>query len=842
MNSSKSNPYKKSRAQAMVEFALVLPLLLVILYGVLESGRLLFIYASTVTAARQAVRYGSATGTSPNGVPYFRDCAGIEAAAQNVGFINDFQNITINYDNGPSTTILGTCPSFTTPGNGNRIRVSVETEWEPIVPIVPLDPIVIQSQSARTILASVSIQVTAPAQGFIGSGSGQLNISVVPSTGLYQTAGQIITYTYTLVNNGGESLSGPFVITDNIVTGITCTNPPGTLVSLGSFQCTGTYTITQDDLNNGSVTNTATATANGTPSVNTATSTISSLAQPKLTLSIQPAPEASSKVGALITYTYTVTNSGNVTLNSPYTVTDNLVSNITCPGAPNTIAPGQAAVCQGTRQLTASDIANESVTNQATATAVYDGANITSNLATATVVTTTLYVTITPQIPAVIAAGQQIVYTYSILNTTDDVANGLNVTSSKTTPITCSNASIQPNATVTCTGTYTVSLAEMNTGGYIQNIVTATADNGTPLTSNTATHNLPITQAPAMTAVISATPNQPASPATQLFAGDNVDYTYTLTNSGNVTLTSPFTVTDDKITITCADQSNLDPGLTRICTGSYQLTSDDIDAGSVINTGTASAKFGALAVDSTQATYTVTTFSGARFKVTLAADPASITQSGTTVFFTYTVTNTGGVPLSEPFNITSSIGSFGTFACGGLPTINPGGSTSCQNFVTTSSTITNTITAATAMDGITIVNATTPLPSVTVPSNICSAGKLTITGPSSGNVGNDTVYTWTISNTTGGPLTLTEVKIVWRTQGNPALTRIELATTIIYNGVPTNKSGTQTSTGTWTVFNGSNTLKFTLDKKDVYVRGMKLTFGEPGCGPFYYNPDNINLD
>jgi hypothetical protein len=836
MNSSKSNPYKKSRAQAMVEFALVLPLLLVILYGVLESGRLLFIYASTVTAARQAVRYGSATGTSPNGVPYFRDCAGIEAAAQNVGFINDFQNITINYDNGPSTTILGTCPSFTSPGNGNRIRVSVETEWEPIVPIVPLDPIVIQSQSARTILASVTIQVTAPAQGFIGSGSGQLNISVVPSPNLYQTVGQQIEYKYTLVNNGGASLSGPFIITDSIVTGITCINPPVTLVSLGSFECKGTYTITQADLNNGTVTNTATATAGGTPSVNTATSTISATQQPKLTLSIKPAPEASSKVGAPITYEYTLTNSGNVTLNSTYTVTDNLVSNITCPGAPNTIIPGQAAVCYGTRQLTASDIANESVTNQATATAVYNSANVTSNLATATVVTTTLYVTIDPQTPSATAAGQQIEYKYFILNTTDDVASGLNITSSKTTPITCSSTSIQPGAKVTCVGNYIVTLAEMNAGGYIQNIVSATANNGTPLTSNTATHNLPITQAPAITAVITATPNQPASPATQLSAGTNIDYTYTLTNSGNVTLKSPFTVTDDQLTITCADQSDLDPGLPRICTGSYQLTSADIDAGSVINTGTASAKFGALTVDSTQATYTVTTFSGARFKVTLVADPASITQSGTTVFFTYKITNTGGVPLSGPFNITSSIASFGTFACGGLPTIDSGGSTSCQNFVTTSSTITNTITAAIAENGGTPINATTPLPSVTVPSNICTAGKLTITGPVAES---NTVFTWTISNTTGGPLTLAQVKIVW--SGNQALTSINLASTQqIFTGL--NKNNTQTSTGTWNVWNGSNLLKFTFDKNNAKIDGMKLTFGEPGCGPFYYNPGNINLD
>ncbi|MGE5251945.1 MAG: TadE family protein, partial [Bacteroidota bacterium] len=58
-------PTHKSKAQAMVEFALALPILLLVVYGLLESGRLLFIYASVVTAARQAARYGSATGLTP---------------------------------------------------------------------------------------------------------------------------------------------------------------------------------------------------------------------------------------------------------------------------------------------------------------------------------------------------------------------------------------------------------------------------------------------------------------------------------------------------------------------------------------------------------------------------------------------------------------------------------------------------------------------------------------------------------------------------------------------------------------------------------------------------------
>ena len=62
MKWKKLNP-KKSKAQAMVEFALALPLLLLLLYGILETGRLLFMYSTVVTASRQAVRYGSATGT-----------------------------------------------------------------------------------------------------------------------------------------------------------------------------------------------------------------------------------------------------------------------------------------------------------------------------------------------------------------------------------------------------------------------------------------------------------------------------------------------------------------------------------------------------------------------------------------------------------------------------------------------------------------------------------------------------------------------------------------------------------------------------------------------------------
>jgi hypothetical protein len=184
MNLRTLNP-KKNKAQAMVEFALVLPILLLLLYGILEAGRLLFIYSTVVTASRQAVRYGSATGegTTAN-IPRYQDCAGIRQAAQRVDYLNAFENndIVIYYDTGPGGTLVPFCggdppsttppasdTSFNPPTNNYRLVVKIDGDYNPIVPRivgflrrsdVTNNPII--AQSARTVLVSVSIQVTAP--------------------------------------------------------------------------------------------------------------------------------------------------------------------------------------------------------------------------------------------------------------------------------------------------------------------------------------------------------------------------------------------------------------------------------------------------------------------------------------------------------------------------------------------------------------------------------------------------------------------------------------------------------------------------------------------------------
>jgi Flp pilus assembly protein TadG len=181
---------KKGKAQAMVEFAIVLPVLLLLLYGIIETGRLLFMYSTVVTASRQAVRYGSATGIG-NGTgnvnePRYQDCDGIRAAAQKVGFVGAFNTITISHNDGPDssdpsiplnpqtyctdptaqTDVTNWTPSA---NNKSRISVTVEKQFTPIVKLVPFAPLLISAKSSRTILVSVSIQVTSPPITFIPS-------------------------------------------------------------------------------------------------------------------------------------------------------------------------------------------------------------------------------------------------------------------------------------------------------------------------------------------------------------------------------------------------------------------------------------------------------------------------------------------------------------------------------------------------------------------------------------------------------------------------------------------------------------------------------------------------
>ncbi|OGO28709.1 MAG: hypothetical protein A2Z16_07890 [Chloroflexi bacterium RBG_16_54_18] len=168
MQINSSDKPHHEHAQGIVEFALVLPVLLLVMFGVIEVGRMLAIYSSVATASREAARYASASGRSPRNVPYYQDCTGMRAAAQRMGILVGINpnNVTISYDHGPNTgNPFGTCPAGTSTSAvianlGDRVIIQVLAQYQPFLGLVRMPAFPMWSQSARTIIKDVKIAGT----------------------------------------------------------------------------------------------------------------------------------------------------------------------------------------------------------------------------------------------------------------------------------------------------------------------------------------------------------------------------------------------------------------------------------------------------------------------------------------------------------------------------------------------------------------------------------------------------------------------------------------------------------------------------------------------------------
>jgi hypothetical protein len=165
----KTKNRKKTRGQSIIEFALVLPITLLIVFGVIEFGYLLFVFSSVNTASRDAARYGIAVGEVSGDLRYY-DCDGIIDAGLRIGrfagiLTTDF---TIYYDSGPGTsTIYANCETLAALAGddeinfGDRIVVTVNHYYQPLITYMGLDvgPFTMSSTSSRTIVKSASILV-----------------------------------------------------------------------------------------------------------------------------------------------------------------------------------------------------------------------------------------------------------------------------------------------------------------------------------------------------------------------------------------------------------------------------------------------------------------------------------------------------------------------------------------------------------------------------------------------------------------------------------------------------------------------------------------------------------
>lgn len=144
---------------------------------------------------------------------------------------------------------------------------------------------------------------------------------------------QTLNYTVTLVNTGDGAMTGVTVV-DQLVQGassttLTLSGPSGDAGTLGTFDIgetwvyTVSYPLTQQHIDNGAnVVNTATVTSTETGAATQQASASTSIQQSPLLTIVKSANTAGPVVlGQIITYSYEVTNGGNVTL-SDVTVND----------------------------------------------------------------------------------------------------------------------------------------------------------------------------------------------------------------------------------------------------------------------------------------------------------------------------------------------------------------------------------------------------------------------------------------------------------------------------------------------------------------------------------------
>ncbi|MEL1239665.1 DUF7507 domain-containing protein [Flavobacterium flavipallidum] len=504
--------------------------------------------------------------------------------------------------------------------------------------------------------------------------------------------GDTITYTFAVTNTGTTTLTN--IIVSDPMPGLTITgNPIASLApGVSNLSITGTYSITQADVNAGKVTNSALVTAkdpqnnNITDISGTTVSTDDNTETPigsrsTIALVKTAVVGGTAKLGDTITYTFTVTNTGTTTLNN-VVVTDPMVG-LTITGNPIvSLAPGVTnASITGTYSITQADIDAGKVVNSALVTAKDPSNNDVTDVSGTTQGTNDSTETPVSQNPAIVlvktavyngnsskaVVGDTITYTFQVTNTGNTTLNNVVISD----PMIGLTIIGNPIASLgvgekksSITGIYTINQADIDQGKVTNSaLVTARTPQGTDVQdiSGTAVNNDTSTETTlpksASLAFVKTAAYQ--GNATKAAVGDKITYTFTVTNTGNVTV-SNIVINDAKLGATnlAIVPSSLAPLQQGVITSDYTITQADIDAGKVTNTaiakgqdpqGTDVQDISGTAVNNDTSTETTLPKSASLAFVKTAAYQGNATKAavGDKITYTFTVTNTGNVTVSN---------------------------------------------------------------------------------------------------------------------------------------------------------------------------------------------------
>lgn len=196
---------RQKRGQTILEFALILPAMLLVTYGLIELGRAMFVYAAANNAAREASRYGASAGENEDGIPYYQDCKGMRDIVRHFAFLAQPTDIQIAYDHGTPDTTFAQCPADADRANvsltaGDRVRVTITVAYHPFF-LFSTDTATFTFNSAHTVVKEVLIANTGGGGGGGGGGSNPPPQNTPTPTNTPNTPTPTPTYTPALPTN-----------------------------------------------------------------------------------------------------------------------------------------------------------------------------------------------------------------------------------------------------------------------------------------------------------------------------------------------------------------------------------------------------------------------------------------------------------------------------------------------------------------------------------------------------------------------------------------------------------------------------------------------------------------
>ena len=470
---------------------------------------------------------------------------------------------------------------------------------------------------------------------------------VKTSSATGSNVGDIINYVFQVENTGLVTVDN--VTIDDPVLGITgLAVTPSNLAPGEIGTATASYTITQADVNAGQVVNSATAMGqdpsgvdvtdtsdSGNPADDTGAGndeTITTLdPNPEITF-VKTSQALGTDLGDTILYTFTVTNTGNVTVTN-VTVTDPVLGVASLPVTPSTLGAGESGVATATYIITQADIDTGFVVNTATATGndpagnpvddTSDSGNIGDDTGADDDPTITS-LTPSPNLDleksgiavdtngnGIIDAGDEIEYTFVIFNNGNTTITGITISDPIIT-VTGGPIDLDPGQTdsTTFTGVYVITQADVELGEVINqatalgsdpngNIVMDVSDDPTDATNDDNDtdgdfEDITIT-------IIDQIGNIDLLKTAMVIdinangftdAGDQIAYTFTVTNTGNVALFG-IVITDPLVAVV-GGPIDLGPGETDSTsfTALYTITDEDIINGEVVNSAIAEGSTG----------------------------------------------------------------------------------------------------------------------------------------------------------------------------------------------------------------------------------------------------------